>query len=100
MRIDWDNDSFGTGEWEQNFGTDGDMTYATLHDASFVEIVLSSKWTRVSLKGSRQNWQETVPGEEKVNQLLNTNCNKWHINRFMKDVQKSIIQLYLEKVTL
>ena len=42
----------------------------------FVEIVLSSKWTGVFLKGYRQNWQETAPGEEKVNQLLNTTCNK------------------------
>ncbi len=54
----------------------------------------------MSLKGYRQNWQETAPGEENVNQLLNTNCNKWHLNRFMKHVQKSIIQLYLQKVTL
>jgi hypothetical protein len=29
-----------------------------------------------ALKGYRQNWQETAPGEEKVNQLLNTSCNK------------------------
>jgi hypothetical protein len=36
---------------------------------TFVQIILSSKRTGVSLKGSRWNWQETVPGEEKVNQL-------------------------------
>ena len=35
-----------------------------------------SKWTGVPLKGYRQNEHETGPGEEKVNQLLNTNCNK------------------------
>jgi len=28
------------------------------------------------LKGYRQNCQETTPGEEMVNQLLNPNCNK------------------------
>ena len=66
----------------------------------FVQIILPSKWTGVSLKGSRRNWQETAPGEEKVNQLFNTNCNKWHFNRFLKDVQQSIIHLYLQKVTL
>jgi hypothetical protein len=32
----------------------------------FVKIILSSKWTGVSVKAYRQNWQETVPGEEKV----------------------------------
>jgi hypothetical protein len=42
----------------------------------FVQIILPFKWTGVSLKGSRRNWQETEPGEEKVNQLFNTNCNK------------------------
>jgi hypothetical protein len=42
----------------------------------FVQIILPSKWTGVSLKGSRRNWQETESGEEKVNQLFNTNCNK------------------------
>jgi hypothetical protein len=66
----------------------------------FVQIILPSKWTGVSLKGSRWNWQETSPGEEKVNQLFNTNCNKWHFNRFLKDVQQSIIHFYLQKVTL
>jgi hypothetical protein len=67
----------------------------------FVKIILSSsKWTGVSLKTYRQNWEETVPGEEKVNQLLNTNCNKCHFNRFMKHVEKSIFQLYPQKVTL
>jgi hypothetical protein len=30
----------------------------------------------MSLKGYRQNGHETGPGEEKVNQLLNTTCNK------------------------
>jgi hypothetical protein len=30
----------------------------------------------VSLKGYRQNWQERKPGEEKTNQLINTNSNK------------------------
>ncbi len=54
----------------------------------------------MSLKGYRQNWQETATGEEKVNQLLNTNWNKRHFNRFMKDVEKLIIQLHLQKVTL
>ncbi len=34
------------------------------------------QWTGVSLKDSRRNWKETGPGEEKVNQLFNTNCNK------------------------
>jgi hypothetical protein len=45
----------------------------------FVQIILPSKWTGVSLKVSRRNWQdsETGPGEEKVNQLFKTNCNKW-----------------------
>ncbi len=37
----------------------------------FVTIVLTSKWTGVSLKGCRQKWQDTVPGEKKVNQLFN-----------------------------
>ncbi len=64
-----------------------------------VQIILPSKWTGVSLKGSRWNWQETAPGEEKVNQLFNTNCNKWHFNRFRQDVQQSIIHFYLQKVT-
>ncbi len=32
--------------------------------------------TGVSLKGSRWNWEETVPGEEKVNKLFKTNYNK------------------------
>jgi hypothetical protein len=62
--------------------------------------LLSSKWTGVSLKGYRHNWQETEPGEEKVNPLLNTTCNKWQFNRLLKHVQQSIIQLYLQKVTL
>ena len=66
----------------------------------FVQIILSSKWTGVSLKVSRRNWQETGPGEEKVHQLFKTNCNRWHFNRLLKDVQQSIIQLYLQKVTL
>jgi hypothetical protein len=66
----------------------------------FVQIILPSKRTGVSLKGSQRNWQETAPGEEKVNQLFKTTCNKWHFNRFLKDVQQSIIQLYLQKVTL
>ena len=66
----------------------------------FVRIVLTSKWTGVSLKGYRQNLQETAPAEENVNQLLNTTCNKWHFNRLLKHVQQSIIQLYLQKVTL
>ena len=69
-------------------------------ESFFVKIFLLSKWTGVSLKGYRQNWEETVPGEEKVNQLLNTNCNKCHFNRFMKHVEKSIFQLYPQKVTL
>ncbi len=55
--------------------------------------------TGVSLKGSRRNWQETAPGEEKVNQLFKTNYNKWYFNRLLKHVQQSIIQLYLHKVT-
>ncbi len=38
----------------------------------FVRIVLPSKWTGVSLKGYRQNLQETAPGEENVNHLTNT----------------------------
>ena len=42
----------------------------------FVQIILPSKRTGVSLKVSRRNWQETAPGEEKVNQLFKTNCNK------------------------
>jgi hypothetical protein len=29
--------------------------------------VLPSKWTGVSLKGCRQNWQKREPGEEKDN---------------------------------
>ncbi len=33
-------------------------------------------------------------------QLFKANYNKWHFNRLMKDVQQSIIQRYLEKVTL
>ena len=37
----------------------------------FVKIVLTSKWTGVSVKSYRQNCQETAPGEEKVNQLFN-----------------------------
>jgi hypothetical protein len=32
--------------------------------------------------------------------LFNTNCNKWHFNRFLKDVKQSIIHFYLQKVTL
>jgi hypothetical protein len=43
-------------------------------------------------KGYWQNWQETAPGEKRVNQLLNTNCNKGHFNRLLKHVQKLIIQ--------
>jgi hypothetical protein len=43
---------------------------------SFFRIILPSKWTGVSLKSSRRHWEETTPGEEKVNQLFNTNCNK------------------------
>ncbi len=66
----------------------------------FVQIILPSKWTGVSLKGSRWNWQETAPGEEKVNQLFNTDYNNWHLNRFLKDVEQSIIHFYLQKVTL
>jgi hypothetical protein len=66
----------------------------------FVQIILTSKWTGVSLKVSRWNCQETGPGEKKVNQLFKTNCNKGHFNRLLKDVQQSIIQLYLQKVTL
>jgi hypothetical protein len=44
----------------------------------FVQIILTSKWTGVSLKVSQRNWQdsETGPGEEKVNQLFKTNDNK------------------------
>ncbi len=49
----------------------------------FVKIILSSsKWTGVSLKTYRvsvvfiqtyrQNWQETVPGEEKVTAISDT----------------------------
>jgi hypothetical protein len=38
----------------------------------FVTTVLPSKWTGVSLKGYRQNWQERAPGVEKVNQLRKT----------------------------
>jgi hypothetical protein len=38
----------------------------------FVKIILSSKWTGVSLKAYRQNWQETVPGEEKVTAISDT----------------------------
>jgi hypothetical protein len=52
------------------------------------------------LKGYRQKWQDTVPGDQKVNQLFNTNYNNWHFNRLLKHVQQSIIQLYLQKVTL
>jgi hypothetical protein len=56
----------------------------------------------MSLKVSRRNWQETGPGEpeEKVHQLFKTNYNRRHFNRLLKDVQQSIIQLYLQKVTL
>jgi len=66
-------------------------------ESVFVEIVLTSKWTgvTVSLKGSRQKWQETGPGDQKVNQFLNTNFYEWHFNRLLKHVQPSIIQLYL-----
>ena len=67
---------------------------------AFVQIILPSKRTGVSLKGSRRNWQETVPGEEKVNQLFKINCNKWHFNRLMKHVQQSIIQLSAKSDTL
>ncbi len=54
----------------------------------FVKIVLSSKWRSpgVSLKGYRQNFQERVPGEEKVHQLFNTNCNKWHFHRWSSSI--------------
>jgi hypothetical protein len=38
--------------------------------------------------------------DQKVNQWFNTNYNKWHFNRLMKHLQKSIMQLYLQKVTL
>jgi hypothetical protein len=55
---------------------------------------------KVSLKGYRQNWQGSSPGQEKVNQLINTNFNKWNFHGWLKHVQKSIIQLYLQKVTL
>jgi hypothetical protein len=41
------------------------------------------------------NWSLTACGkrtqpciDEKINQLFNTNCNKWHFNRFLKDVQQ------------
>ena len=40
------------------------------------------------------------PGEVKVNQLFNTNSNKWHFNRLLKDVQQWIIRVYLQEVTL
>ncbi len=66
----------------------------------FVQIILPSKWTGVSLKVSRRNWQESGPGEEKVHQLFKTNYNRWHFRWLLKDVQQSIIQLYLPKVTL
>ena len=66
----------------------------------FADIQLSNALGRVSVKGYRQNWQESVPGEQKVNYFLNTNCNQWHFNRFLKHVQHSIIQLHLQKVTL
>jgi hypothetical protein len=46
------------------------------------------------------NWQDTGPGEEKVHQLFKTNCNRWNFRWLLKDVQQSIIQLYLQKVTL
>ncbi len=32
--------------------------------------------TGVFLKGYRHNWQGAAPGQQKVNQLLNTKCNK------------------------
>jgi hypothetical protein len=54
--------------------------------------------TGVSIKDYK--WQDTTPGEQKVNQLFNTNCNKWYFNRLVKHVHQSIIQLYLQKVTL
>jgi hypothetical protein len=38
--------------------------------------------------GYRQYWQGAAPGEQKANQLLNTNCNKWYCNRLLKHVQK------------
>ena len=41
---------------------------------------------------------KTCIGEQKVYQFLNPNCNKWHFNRLLKYVKKSIIQLYLQKV--
>jgi hypothetical protein len=78
-----------------------------------VTIVLTYKWTGVSLKGCRQNFQERSPGAVRKrinstltaisdtlidcwsiynNQLLNPNCNKWHFNRLLKHIQQSIIQ--------
>ena len=51
-------------------------------------------------KLAKQNLQETAPAEENVNQLLKTTRNKWHFNRLLKHVQQSIIQPYLQKVTL
>jgi hypothetical protein len=55
------------------YASPGSLRPSTL----FVQIILPSKWIGVSLKGPRWNWQETVPGEEKVNQLFKTtNCNK------------------------
>jgi hypothetical protein len=84
--------------WGKKWKVPGPLRPSTV----FVQIILPStgKWTGVSLKVSRRNWQETGPGEEKVHQLFKTNCNRWHFNRLLKDVQQSIIQLYLQKVTL
>ena len=45
----------------------------------FVQIILPSKWTGVSLKVSRRNCQETGPCAEKVHQLFTTHCNRWHL---------------------
>jgi hypothetical protein len=39
-------------------------------ESVFVQIILPSKWTGVSLKGYRWNWQETVPGEETLSQCF------------------------------
>ena len=46
---------------------------------------------KTSLQVYCHNWDGSVSGDQKVNQLVNTNCNKRHFNRSMKDVQFTVI---------
>ena len=71
---------------------------------------LSRNWRRgthmsrsKTKRWSRDPWvvgNLTIRDDQTVNQLLSTNYNKWHFHRLLKHAHKSIIQLYLQNVTL